>query len=100
VILETFEKQVNDVKDYDIDYSTWLPTGDTISVVTETDPPTCLNDATDTALVIDSVAATTTSIKVWMSAGTAGYTYKLTLLVTTAGGRDDEIELIFNVVND
>ena len=37
------------------------------------------------------------TLKLWMSGGTAGATYKVSFVVTTAGGREDQSELKFNV---
>ena len=97
MILATYTKQPSEVKDYDIDYSPWLaPMGDTLEEVEE---PiiTCLTDPTDTALVCNSVLHTTQECKFWMSGGTAGQRYKLTVLAKTVGGRRDESELIFSI---
>ena len=95
MILETFDKQPADVKDYDVNFSKWLPTGDTIS--TYTGSVTCLTDATDTALVINSQAATSQILKTWLSAGTSGKKYKVTVTIVTAGGRTQQDEFIIKV---
>lgn len=96
MILKTFLKQPNELKDYDIDYKPWLtPMTDTIqdfevSVV-------CLTDPTDTSLEITSTHNSPDMLKVWVQGGTAGYQYKITLKVITSGGRIDESELIFAI---
>lgn len=98
--LETFTKQPDEVKDYDIDYSPWLlPISDTLDEVVP--KVECLTDPSDTSLVCthDDVLTTTTRAKFWVRGGTAGNRYKLTALATTVEGRVDESELIF-VVKD
>jgi hypothetical protein len=95
-ILERFTKQPAEVKDYDVNYAPWLdPMVDTIAshtVVAE-----CTSDPDDTALEIDSTVQTTKALKLWISGGTDGQKYKITIRVTTAGGRIDESELAFTV---
>ena len=95
MILAKYEKQPAEVKDYDIDYAEWLgPVADevasaTADVTSDTEPtPT---------LVVDSIEDSTTVVKLWISGGTAGVRYKVTVKLTTAGGRLDESELVFTV---
>lgn len=96
MILATYEKQPAEVKDYDVDYLPWLsPMGDTIDNITAT--VACITDPTDTSLVIDSVANTVSLAKLWISGGTDKRKYKVTITVTTVGGRTDQSELIFKV---
>jgi hypothetical protein len=96
MILEKYEKQPAEVKDYDIDYSEWLaPMGDALQDVTTA--ITCVTDPTDTALVCNAVFTSPTQAKFWMAGGTDGQRYKLTAQATTQGGRLDESELIFTV---
>lgn len=96
MILATYEKQPSEIKDYDVEYATWLaPMGDTLDNVTTT--VVCLTDDTDTTLVCDSVSRTSTRCKVWMSGGTDGNKYKLTIQAATVGGRLDESELEFTI---
>lgn len=97
-VLATYIKQPDEVKDYDVDYSEWLlPMGDTLDAV---DPTVeCLTDPLDTSLIVRDipVSITTMACKLWMTGGTNGARYKVTLLATTVGGRKDESELIFKV---
>lgn len=96
MILARYEKQPAEVKDYNIDYGPWLlSSADTISAVSAV--VTGLTDATNTALTVDSTDFTDTLVKVWVSGGTADCDYKITVQVTTAGGRLDESELVFRV---
>ena len=79
--LKKFVKDPGAVLDYTINWSAWLPDGDT------------LVDATATAtsgLTVDSVSRTTTQTTVWLSGGVAGNSYDVTVRVTTNGGRIDE----------
>lgn len=98
MILKTFLKQPSERKDYDVTFAPWLsPMADTLDlVVTSVE---CLDDPLDTSLVVDAIAITSTLVKLWMVGGTPGLEYKVTINVTTVGGRDDESELIF-VVED
>lgn len=89
MLLETFEKQPADVLDYDIDYTHWLPTNDTVSAATSTVTPTGLN--LDLTLVVESG----TRVKLWVSGGTAGVTYKVEVTATTTLGRVKQDELKF-----
>lgn len=96
MILAKYEKQPLEVKDYDVDYTPWLTTiTDTLASLATS--VVCLTDATDETLEVDSTTFSDDTVKVWISGGTDGEQYKLTLRVTTTGGRVDESELIFRV---
>lgn len=90
MILDKYIKQPAEVKDYDIDFSEWLPTGDTISTY-EADV-VCIVGTDDDTLTVDSQSASSTTVKTWLSGGTDGCTYKVTVTVTTVGGRVDQSE--------
>ena len=95
MILAKYEKQPAEVKDYDIDYSEWLgPVADTVASTTA-----IVTSVTETVptLEIDSIMETSTTVKLWVSGGTGGVSYKVTVQMTTAGGRLDESELVFKV---
>lgn len=84
-ILETFQKQPADVQDYDIDFSEYLSalTDTAASAVVEAEPGiTVVNH-----LIIG------TRVKVWLSGGTSGVRYKVTVRLTTTGGRTKEVEI-------
>lgn len=96
--LGKFDKQPADVKDYPIDYSDWLGEiagGDTL--VDADASVICTTDPTNTALTVDSVTVSAKGLAVWLSGGTSGQTYKVTVLAQTAGGRRDENELTVRV---
>jgi hypothetical protein len=96
MILERFTKQPAEVKDYDINYAEWLdPMADTLDAATTT--VVCTTDPANTSLVVNTTEVANKSIKLWMSGGTDKQKYKVTVRVTTDGGRLDESELIFSV---
>lgn len=95
MILATYEKQPVEYKDYDIDYSQWLtPADDVVSSAVAT-----VTSETEEAptLVVDLIQNTVYVVKLWVSGGTVGVKYKITVLMTSDGGRIDESELIFNI---
>ena len=92
-ILATFPKQPADVQDYDVDYADYLNElgGDTLvsAVVTA-----------DVGVTVDSHSIIGTAVKVWVSGGTTGRTYKVTIRATTAFGRVKEVEIRVKVKED
>lgn len=88
MILDTHEKQPADVLDYDIDYSEWLVELDEVATAQAAVAPTG-------AVAIDSIVVEPTQVKVWLSGGTDGSTYKITVTATTSAGRikQDEFRL-------
>lgn len=97
-ILKKFSKQPSEVQDYDIDFSPWL-TGlsDTISSFVATSEPVTAEGESGIPPAIDTSAQAGSRIKVWMSGGTDGSASKVTVRVTTAGGRVKEDEIIVRV---
>lgn len=89
MILGTFEKQPADVKDYDIDYSQWLVSGDAIATATAV--------VDQAGLVVDSTFASTNKVKVWLSGGASGVKYKVTVTVSTDDGRVLQHEFVIKV---
>jgi hypothetical protein len=104
MILATFEQQPLELKDYTVSYTEWLaPVSDRIADVetsvariTSRQNAVGLTPAT-TELEVSSVTHTDDAVTIWVEGGTSGYNYKVTLKVTTEGGRVDESELQFNV---
>ena len=88
-VLGTFTKQPAEVQDYDIDFSEWLAAlSDTaISHVVTADAGITLGATTLAAGVV----------KVWLSGGLTGTSYKITATITTAGGRTKEDEIKIKV---
>ncbi|MEO8021069.1 hypothetical protein [Polaromonas sp.] len=98
MILGKHDKQPAEVKDYPIDYSEWLseiPAGDTLASAIAV--ATCTTTPADTALVVDQVIVSPIGVAVWLSAGTDGETYKVTVTATTVGGRVDQSEITVRV---
>lgn len=94
MILKKFKQQPDERKDYDVDCDWLAPLGDSIDDITLT--VECLDDPLDTSLVV-TFQNTTSTIKVWVSGGTDGYAYKVTLNVLTVATRQNEAELIFAI---
>lgn len=82
-----FIKQPVEVLDYDVDYTDWLTAGDNVQSATVEVAPT--------GLTIDSIFINDPRVKVWVSGGLSGTTYKLTVTTTTADGRlkQDEFKI-------
>ena len=96
MILDRKEKQPVDIKDYPISYVEWLAdTNDTI--VNATANIACLTDPADTALILQQLVVAPTAVSVWLAGGTDGQRYKISVTVTTAGGRRDQSEFIMRV---
>jgi hypothetical protein len=96
MILERFIKQPAEVKDYDVRYADWLdPMADTIDDASAV--VVCTTNPQDTSLVVDRIDVADKAIKLWVSGGTNQQKYKVTIQVTTFGGRLDESELVFSV---
>jgi hypothetical protein len=82
-----YTKDPNEVKDYTINWATWLGV-DTISTSTW---------AADTGITVDSETESTTTATVWISGGTANNVYSLTNTITTATGRTEEQTIVITV---
>jgi hypothetical protein len=67
--------------DFELDWSAWLPEGDTITS-TEWIVPDGITKGSDTH--------TTTTATVWLSGGTVNTSYPVTCRITTAQGRTDD----------
>lgn len=83
--IATYEKDPSAVLDYSIDWSSWLPTGDTIASVTWS--------TSDAALVVEASPAPSVASGIataWLSGGVRGARYTATCQVTTTAGRIDD----------
>ncbi len=81
-------QQPNDVMDYDVDFSDWLPPGDVVMTAAVTSSPAGLTVG---------YAISNPRVKVWVRGGTTGTTYKVTILANTNDGRSKEVELKIKV---
>ena len=86
----TFRKDPDSVLDYVMDYTDWLPTGDTIDSHTVT---------VDSGITLDSSSNTTTAVTAWLSGGTAGNVYSITYQAVTSGGRTIDRTIRIKVEN-
>jgi hypothetical protein len=95
-ILGTMIKQPNEVLDFDIDYTTVLAgrsdTLQTSAVTISTVTGTTNNPVTATSPTINLL-----KVKVVVSSGTAGVTYKATVLTTTSATLKYEDEVLITV---
>jgi hypothetical protein len=93
--MNLFQKQPADQLDYDLDFSEWLTGSDTITgAVAVSDAPD-----EDDELVVESVSITDQQVKVWLSGGITGSTYKVTATITTSEGRVKELDFKIRVRN-
>jgi hypothetical protein len=82
-----FTKQPSEVLDYDIDAGDWLPEDDFIVSASTTGAAGITIDSTSILAGTDGRV-----VKVWLSGGTSGVTYKLETTVTTDDGRVKQSE--------
>ena len=86
-VLGTFTKQPAEVQDYDIDFSEWLAAF----------PDTAVSHAVtaDAGITLGATTLAAGVVKVWLSGGLTGTSYKITATITTAGGgtKEDEIKI-------
>ena len=85
-----FYKDPDAVLDYKFDWSTWLPTGDTISTKTVTTESGITKDS-------DSITDSSTSVTVWLSGGEANSSYQITCAIVTADGREDDRSMLISI---
>lgn len=86
--IKKFIKDPDAVLDYTVDWSAWLPSGDTISAV---------STSATAGITVDTSSYTTNSTTVWLSGGTEGTTYDVTIHITTNGGREDDRTIAIQV---
>lgn len=86
---QTFIKDPDAVKDYEIDWTAWLD-GDTIAT------SLWLTDAPSVGIGTKTASDTTTTV--WISGGILGTTVEVTNRITTAGGRTEDRTLTFTIL--
>lgn len=74
------EKDPYAVLDYTLDWTNWMPDGDTISSVAV---------AADTGITVDSTSNTDYIVTAFISGGTAGTIYNVEYRITTSNGLKD-----------
>lgn len=99
MIIGKFQKQPAETLDYDIDFTEFFADGDTI--VTAGDPPipSPLNVVVDVpGLTLGpTFVINGTIVKQWLSGGTNGAKYKITVTVTSNAGRIKQVEFVVKV---
>lgn len=101
MLIGKFDKQPAEVKDYPVDLSAWLSECND-SLADATVLVECTSRVDDPALsalrlqqlVVNPLAGV---VAVWLSHGTHGERYKVTLTATTVGGRVDQSEFAVRV---
>jgi len=89
MIMDKFDKQPDEVQDYDIDFNEYLTAmADTGASHTVT---------ADTGITLDSSTLTAGVVKVWLSGGSHRTNYKITVTLTTTGGRIKQHEILIRV---
>jgi hypothetical protein len=83
------EKDPYAVLDYSLDWTNWMPSGDTISAITVT---------ADSGITIDSSTNTSYIATAYISGGTAGNIYNIEYKITTTNGLKDSRNFRIKVV--
>lgn len=81
-------KDPDAVLDYQVDWSSWLATGETIS---------SSDWVVQTGITETSASNTTTTATIWLSGGTAGVTYTVTNRIVTTASRTNDRSLYITV---
>lgn len=90
--MKTFNKQPADVLDYDIDLSDWLTQGDNLNSA---------DVSVDVAgLTVDDKTVSDDRLKIWLSGGTSGSTYKVTANLITEDGRTKQVDFKVRVTDE
>lgn len=100
MIVGTHVKQPNEILDYDIVFTEWLPPSDEIDqVATAAISPSPATVTPSGELAIDTydIDVASDTFKVWLSGGVSGKTYKVQVRIETSGGRRKEAELKIKV---
>ena len=93
-ILKKFNPQPTDYQDYDIDFNTWLASFTPVDTISGT--PTI---TVDSGITLASSSFAGGILKVWMTGGINGGSYKLTARATTTAGRIKTVEVVFRVAD-
>lgn len=99
MIIGKFEKQPAETLDYDIDFSEFLADGDTLVATGEPPIPSPLNVVVSPAGLSlgPTVVVDQKIIKQWVSGGTNGVKYKITITATSNAGRVKQVEFVIKV---
>jgi hypothetical protein len=103
MIIGKFNKQPAETLDYDIDFSEFLADGDTLVTTGNPPVPSPLSVTIDNAgmtLGPTVVIGGGKIIKQWLSGGTDGVRYKITVTATSNAGRVKQIEFVVRVKDE
>lgn len=87
--MASYKQDPDDLLDYQLDWTSFLNAGETISSQTVT--------SSDPAFVVSNVSETSGIITYWVTGGVDGENYKVTCHVTTSAGREKEVADVFLV---
>ena len=88
-ILATFTQQPAETLDYDVDFTDFLlGASDTAASFTVTP---------ESGITVVSSSLASGAVKVWITGGVSGSRYKITIRLTTTGGRVKEDEIVIRV---
>lgn len=90
-------KRADDRLDYDVEFERWLSDGDSITSAEAQAKIRSKDDSEPTDLLVDSVMVFGTVVKVWLSGGTDGRTYDVTVTASTADGRVKEEKFVIRI---
>lgn len=90
-MLGVFFKRSVDQIDFDIDFSRWLPDGDTIQSAAATAAPG------DSMVSVPQVLVDGDTVKVWVIDGVSGKTASILVTATTAQNRVKQVEFQIRV---
>jgi hypothetical protein len=98
-----YPQTYNDLIDYQIDWSNELSTGDSITSSTwiaeaGTTGPSNQNTTSPAALTLSNSSFTSSTSTIWVSGGTACFSYRIINTITTSGGRQFNGSLNFRIV--
>ncbi len=92
-ILAKYTKQPADEQDYDIDFQSEFLSG-----LNDTAPgPGGVQVSAEAGINIDSFSLSNGRVKVWVSGGTSGESYKITVTLNTTLGRTKQVEILVKV---
>ena len=89
-------KQPAERQDYDVDFTDWLADNGSDTLSTGTPPVV----TAETGITLAATGVSGGIVKVWLSGGTAGHAYKITVTGTTVGGRIRQVEFVVQVQED
>lgn len=87
---QVFYQDPSEHLDYAFDYIDWAAAGDTIADA---------DVVASTGLTVDSVHPDGNRVTFWVSGGTVGVTYDVTVTATTVQGRTVERSVFFKIVD-